>query len=50
MAKRDMLMKQLLEAKDNEVSSEAMASMANNETMNTSESGHALNIPHQTSR
>ena len=50
MAKRDMLMKQLLEAKDDGVSGEAMASMADNETMNTSESGQALHVPHQTSR
>lgn len=50
MAKRDMLMKQLLEAKDDGVSGEAMGSMADNETMNTSESGQALYVPHQTSR
>jgi len=50
VAKRDMLMKQLLEAKDDGVSGESMASMVDNETMNTSESGQALYVPHQTSR
>ncbi|XP_078372787.1 uncharacterized protein LOC144656406 [Oculina patagonica] len=46
VAKRDTLMKQLLEAKDDGLSGEATALTANNETLNTSEYG--LDKPHQT--
>lgn len=48
VTKRDVLMKQLLEAKDGGLSSEATASTADNETLNTSECGQDPDIPHQT--
>ncbi|KAJ7384491.1 hypothetical protein OS493_021120 [Desmophyllum pertusum] len=41
VTKRDMLMKQLLEAKDGGLSAETTASTADNETLNTSECGQA---------
>ena len=47
MAKRDMLMKQLLEAKDGGLS--GAATTADNETLNSSEYGQGLEVPHQTS-
>lgn len=48
VTKRDVLMKQLLEAKDGGLSGEATASTADNETLNTSECGQDPDIPHQT--
>jgi len=47
VAKRDMLMKQLLEAKDGGLSGDTTT--ADNETLNTSECGQDLDVPHQTS-
>ena len=47
VAKRDMLMKQLLEAKDGGLCGEATASTADNESLNTSEYGQDPNIPNQ---
>ena len=48
VAKRDMLMKQLLEAKDGGLSGEATTSTADNDTLNTSECGQDPDIPRQT--
>lgn len=49
VTKRDMLMKQLLEAKDGGLKTDtATTSTADNETVNTSESGKGLGLPHQT--
>jgi len=47
VVKRDMLMKQLLEAKDSGFSGDTTT--ADNETLNTSECGQGLELPHQTS-